>query len=240
MKKRIWGLDALRGLCILGMIAVHLIFDITQLYPLIRWNYPAWFEKLMGLGGFAFVVISGICVTLGSRSLRRGLIVFGCGMLCSLVTFLMAKAGPWSDSLIIYFGVLHCLGSCMLLWPLFKRLPHWALFLVGLGLAVLGIWFGTIYTNIPWLVVLGIRYPGFASSDYFPLPPSLGLFLMGAAMGKRYYRDKTTRLPRVNAQAPILRFLQFCGRHSLIIYLLHQPVLAGITTLIFLLTGGQL
>ena len=83
-------------------------------------------------------------------------------------------------------------------------------------------------------------YPGFSSSDYFPLLPNFGYFLIGSAIGRLIYRKKETLLPKVNAQSPILRFLQFCGKHSLWIYLLHQPLLTGLFELIclFYLPGG--
>ena len=86
MSRRIWELDALRGLCILGMILVHLVYDIRELYGLADFAYPAIFSFVMQWGSVLFLLISGICVTLGHHPVRRGLAVFGCGMLCSLVT----------------------------------------------------------------------------------------------------------------------------------------------------------
>lgn len=238
MKKRIWELDTLRGLFLIGMIGIHFFYDITELYPLVQVELPRWFARFLNSCGISFVVLSGCCVTLGRRNIRRGLTVLGCGLLCTLATFLLARFGPWSDDLIIWFGVLHCLGCCMLLWSAFRNLPWWALILAGVAFRLLGFWAEGVTVSQPALIVLGFRYPGFASSDYFPLLAHLGLFLLGAAAGKLLYREKTSLLPKVNDRNPLLRCLQFIGRHSLIIYLAHQPVLAGITTLIFMLTRG--
>ena len=80
MSRRIWELDALRGLCILGMILVHLVYDIRELYGLADFAYPAIFSFVMQWGSVLFLLISGICVTLGHHPVRRGLAVFGCGM----------------------------------------------------------------------------------------------------------------------------------------------------------------
>lgn len=233
MKKRIWELDALRGLCILGMVVVHVVYDLVELYGLIEWEYPPLFTFVQSWGGVLFLLISGICVTLGSRCIRRGLLVFACGLVVSGVTYGMYHFGFATKSLIIYFGVLHCLGACMLLWPVFRKLPHWALALVGL-IFVLG---GFYIRELPWvdthyLMPLGIPWKGFASSDYFPLLPYFGFFLIGSALGKSAYRSKESLLPKVNAQNPIIRFFLLCGKHSLWIYLLHQPILSGIFYLI--------
>ena len=83
-----------------------------------------------------------------------------------------------------------------------------------------------------YLMPLGIPWKGFASSDYFPLLPYLGFFFFFFALGKSVYRKKETLLPKVNAQNPIIRFFLLCGKHSLWIYLLHQPILSGIFYLI--------
>lgn len=226
MKQRIWELDALRGLCILAVLVFHLIFDLVEVFGLIRWQYPEWFVLVRDWGGVVFLVLSGICVTLGTKSTRRGLIVLGSGMVCTAVTVGMTFFG-FHHSIIIYFGVLHCLGTCMLLWPLFKKCPWWALLPLGLAVIGLGFWSQTLRVETPWLIPFGLMYPGFSSSDYFPLLPHLGFFLLGAVLGKTLYREKKSLLPKAQT-ASLIRPLTFCGRHSLWIYLLHQPVLYGI------------
>ena len=226
MKKRIWELDVFRGICILGVIVIHFVYDLTGLYGIIRWDTPALFQFVQNWGGVLFLLLSGICATLGSRSLRRGLIVFGCGMICTAVTAGMYLLDMAENYIIIRFGVLHCLGICMILWAVLKKLPTWLLALLGAVMVALGFWFQGIRVEVTWLFPLGLTAPEFTSSDYFPLLPHLGFFLLGSVLGRTLYRHKQTLLPKVNAQAPILRSLGFCGRQSLLIYLLHQPVLS--------------
>lgn len=233
MKKRIWELDVLRGVCILGMVVVHLIYDLQTFFSLPFLADSRLFDLIKQWGGVLFLLISGICVTLGSHPVRRGLIVFACGLICSAVTAGMYFLNMADKSIIIYFGVLHCLGVCMLLWPLFKRLPVWALGLLGLGLTVLGLWIsGNVVVDFPWLIPLGLVPGDFASSDYFPLLSNLGFFLVGAFLGKTLYRKKETLLPRVNPANPVLAFLTRLGKWSLPVYLLHQPIITGLLYLI--------
>lgn len=233
MKKRIWELDVLRGVCILGMVVVHLIYDLQTFFSLPFLADSRLFEVIKQWGGVLFLLISGICVTLGSHPVRRGLIVFACGLICSAVTAGMYFLNMADKSIIIYFGVLHCLGVCMLLWPLFKRLPVWALGLLGLGLTVLGLWIsGNVVVDFPWLIPLGLVPGDFASSDYFPLLSNLGFFLVGAFLGKTLYRKKETLLPRVNPANPVLAFFTLLGKWSLPVYLLHQPIITGLLYLI--------
>ena len=236
MKKRVWELDAFRGLCVLGMVIVHFVYDLIDLYALVDWEYPEWFLFVMKWGGLLFILISGICATLGRRSVRRGVIVVLCGLVCTAVTYGMYRFGMAGKGLIIYFGVLHCLGTCMILWWLFKRLPTWLLAVLGIAMAVAGLYLQTrTFDTGLWLMPLGFMPDGFASSDYFPLLPNLGYFLLGGVLGRTLYRKQETLLPKVNENNPVLRFLRLCGRHSLWIYLLHQPVLSGICWLLSLL-----
>ena len=221
MKKRIWELDALRGICLLGMVVIHILFDL-------RISLPQPLRLLQDWGGCAFLLLSGVCVTLGHRPIRRGLVVLGCGMLCTLVTWGMHAFGFASGKMIIWFGVLHCLGACMLLWPLFSRSSVPLLGALAGTFVVLGFFLEGLLLPFPWLIPLGIRYPGFVSADYFPLLPYLGFFLLGAVVGRTLYANKQSLFPNVRPT----RFLCFCGRHSLIIYLLHQPILFGILWLI--------
>ncbi len=233
MKKRIWELDALRGLCILGMVVVHVIYDLVELYGLIVWEYPPLFTFVQSWGGVLFLLISGICVTLGFRCIHRGALVFACGIVVGAVTYGMYHFGLSDKGIIIYFGVLHCLGACMLLWPVFRRLPHWALALLGAILVAVGLYLRALPgADFPWLMPLGLPWKGFASSDYFPLLPYLGFFLLGSALGKSVYRNKESLMPRVNTKNFLIRFFLLCGKQSLWIYMLHQPILSGIFYLI--------
>ncbi len=236
MKKRIWELDAFRGICILGMVLVHFIYDLVELYRIIDWQYPLWFSFVKNWGGVLFLLISGISATLGSRSIRRGLVVFAAGLGVSAVTYGMYRLNFADKTILIYFGVLQCLGTCMILWAVFKKLPWWILAPLGILLAALGLWLGRQeYVDALWLMPLGLPWKGFISSDYFPLLPNLGYFLMGAALGRTLYRKKESLLPAVNEKNPVIRFFCFCGRQSLWIYLLHQPVLSGICMALTLL-----
>lgn len=236
MKKRIWELDALRGLCVLGMVAVHFVYDLVELYGFVDWEYPPLFSFVQQWGGVLFLLISGICVTLGSRCIRRGLLVFACGLVCTAVTYGMYRFDMAAKGIIIYFGVLHCLGLCMLLWPVFRRLPHWALGLVGLTMVLVGLYLSSAPpVEYPWLMPIGLPWKEFSSSDYFPLLPNLGFFLIGSALGRSVYRKKESLLPQVNTRNPLVGFLLLCGKHSLWIYLLHQPILSGIFYLLLAL-----
>lgn len=232
-KRRIWELDAFRGVCILGMVVVHALYDLVVQYHVLPWQLPQAFYLLQKWGGVLFFLLSGICATLGSRSVRRGIVVFACGMLVTAVTVGLYLLRMFDESIMIWFGVLHCLGVCMLLWPLLKRMPLWGLVLAG-GLAVTA---GLLLEHaapvpFPWLIPLGIPCDGFVSMDYFPLLPNLGYFLLGAVLGRTVYARKQTRFPHVRAEWAPLRALRFCGRHSLEIYLLHQPLLAAVCTLL--------
>lgn len=238
-KNRIWELDALRGICILGMMVVHFVFDLNEFAGL-GLTMPGWFNFCQRYGHILFILISGICATLASRSFRRGMIVFGAGLLITGVTLFMVCVLKFNRSLSIFFGILHLLGICMMLFPLFKKLPVWALAVLGAGFVALGVWLAAlepVAVSFPsaqglLLGAIGIRPAGFYSGDYFPIFPNLGWFLLGAVLGRTAYRRRESLLPKVNADFFLLRFFRFCGRHSLWIYLLHQPVLAGLTMLL--------
>lgn len=231
MKQRIWELDAFRGLCIIGMVAVHLVYDLTELFQLVNWDLPGWFSIVQSWGGVLFILLSGICATLGSAPIRRGIAVFACGMICTLVT-VAAWAMGMDQGIVIWFGVLHCLGACMLLWKPVSRLPAPALGALGGALAILGFGLQNIQVEFPWLIPLGIAQAGFRSGDYFPLILNFGWFLIGACLGKSLYREKQTRFPRVNEAGGAVRFLRWCGRKSLPIYLLHQPAIIALLALV--------
>ena len=230
-KQRIWELDALRGLCILCVIVVHFLFDL-QFFIGLDLTLPAWFQFIQQYGGVIFVLLSGCCATLGSRSFRRGLLVFGAGMLISLVTAGMYGLGLSDRTVIVWFGVLHLLGICMMVYPLFRRLPTAPLAALALCIILIGYAITGLRVSAPFLFPFGLVTDHFFSSDYFPIFPQLGWFLLGVVLGRTVYAEKRTLLPGGAQNFFLLRFFCWCGRQSLFIYLLHQPILYGLLELI--------
>lgn len=229
-RERIWELDALRGFCIVCVIFVHFMFDLVYFLGK-QVDFPPLYTFIQQYGGAIFVVLSGCCATLGSRSFRRGVLVFGCGMLITLVTFGMYRMGMAASDVVVKFGVLHLLGVCMMLYPLLKKLPTTALSVFAAAIVAIGYAIQGMRFSVRWLFPLGFVYPGFTSSDFFPLLPQLGWFLLGIVIGRTLYHEKRTLLPGTAQDFFLFRFFQWCGRQSLWIYLLHQPVVYGLIEL---------
>ena len=229
---RIWEIDAIRGLLILCVIASHTLYYAS--FILRRFTLPPLIEFVMQYGGLLFVVLSGLSATLGRRSFRRGLLVFAGGMVLTLGSLAAVHLGWLTEDMVIRFGVLHLLGFAMMIYPLLKKLPSPVLLGFGLAVLALGYWFQfrPVLTESRYLFALGLRYPGFTSGDYFPIAPHLGWFSLGIVLGRSLYAEKKTRLPQVNPETPILRFLRWCGRNSLYIFILHLPIIGAIMMLL--------
>ena len=124
-RERYHLLDALRGLTLISMIAYHGMYDLVEIYGADVswfWDTPGrvWQQSVC----WTFILLSGFCWNLGKQPLRRGLTVFGGGILVTAVTFLFMPSQR------ILFGILTFLGSAMLvqipLSRLLDKLPAWA------------------------------------------------------------------------------------------------------------------
>lgn len=229
-KKRIPELDVLRGICILGMIVIHFAFDLYY-FGNVPLTPGRWFHAMGKYGHIFFILISGICATLGSRTFQRGVAVFGAGLLVSYVTF-FGDLVLGMDGLRIWFGILHLLGISMMLYPLLSRFPNWLMCVSAAAIIALGIWFEEITVSVPFLFPLGLCGTQVTiGSDYFPLFPNLGWFLLGIFLGRILYSRRETRLLRIPWDWKLFRCLSWVGRHSLPVYLLHQVVLVPISLL---------
>ena len=226
--KRIWELDAFRGFCIIGVIIVHLVYDLRMFFGIFTDTHPV-FDFIQQNGGILFVVLSGICITLGRHNIKRGLLVAAGALVITLVTTLMGGGVQ------IYFGVLHLLALCMLTYGIYKKLPPVLTLVIGTTIVITGYWFMTFTVNNPYLFPLGLLAKGFYSADYFPIFPYLGFFMIGTFLGKTIYKKKETLFPKVNEENIIVRFFSWCGRMSFFIYLGHQPILYGACLLVYTL-----
>lgn len=227
-KERLWELDALRGFLILCVVVIHFLYFVSEFYIGKAITNPI-YVTLKEYGSSFFILLSGICVTLGHHPVRRGLMLVPISVVITLATYVIFP------DMAIVFGILHLLSLCMITYPIYERLPAWLL----LPPALLLLYFG-FFTELPTvethlLVPLGFLYKGFASFDYFPLIPHFGYFLIGVFLGKTCYRKGRSLIPRPKPLSPVWRFLEWCGRYSLYIYLVHPPLFLGGIQLLLLL-----
>ena len=230
-RERIWELDALRGFCILCVIFIHFMFDLGFFFGK-ELHFPPLYTFVQQYGGAIFVILSGCCATLGSQSFRRGALVFACGMLITLVTWGMYLLHMAGADVVVKFGVLHLLGICMMVYPLFRKLPTAPLAALALCIILIGYAITGLRVSAPFLFPFGLVTDHFFSSDYFPIFPQLGWFLLGVVLGRTVYARKQTLLPGAAKDFFLFRFFCWCGRQSLFIYLLHQPILYGLLELL--------
>ena len=242
-KTRLHLLDALRGVMMINMIAYHGMWNLVNLFG-VRVDWYAGTPKYIWQQCicWSFILLSGFCWSLGKKKLKNALVTLGASVIITVVTAVFMKNS------IILFGVLSLLGSSMLLMiPLDKLLKKlnpfvglavfFVLFIatknisdgfVGVGEKVLFDVPRELYANY-LTAYLGFPFAGFYSSDYFPLIPWLFLFVCGYFLHHIFNRLKLMKCLSSFRCSP----LEFLGRHSLIIYMVHQPVVYVVLFLIF-------
>ncbi|NLM30926.1 MAG: DUF1624 domain-containing protein, partial [Methanomicrobiales archaeon] len=151
------------------------------------------------------------------KYIRRGLSIFSLGLVITAVTWI------FFPSAYIVFGILHFIGVAILLAPLFVRFGA-----TNLILSAACIIAGYVTETIrgPWpLLWLGIRPIPFTSLDYVPLLPWFSLVLLGMTFGYLFYPGGERGFSFRAVEPAVVRPLSLLGRHSLLIYFLHQPVI---------------
>lgn len=219
MNRRSLDLDALRGTAIVLMVVFHVCFDLNHfrfiaidIYNGIEWHL---FRYLI-VSLFLFCVGVGLQLAHGGgirweKIKKRSVILLTAALAITGVTYFVLPAS-W-----IYFGILHFILFASLAGLLFLNRPVLAVAVTAVIFA--GSWNDTLNTH--WLFNLFSDILPERSDDVVRPFPWFGAVLLGMAAGKwGLYR---LRLPDA---APV-RGLAFLGRHSLVIYLTHQPVLFG-------------
>lgn len=222
-KKRIDAIDAARGLALVLMVIHHFLIDLVNLCGAPMWIFsnPV-FDVLHYIFAGLFIFLAGLCCRFSHSNLRRGVICFAIAMGITVVSSL-----PFIDDP-IRFGVLHLLGFSMVFFALTHRawdaIPRKAAPVFYIGMTVFTAWL-VEHTSIGpaahWLFPFGWTYRGFYTADWFPIFPWVFVFLLGTWAGlyvvehklpERFYTFTCPVLPQI-------------GRKSLLIYVLHQPIL---------------
>ncbi len=210
-------LDVIRGFTIVLMIIFHFSFDLDY-FGIIKIdivNAPFWyfFPRLIV---FLFLFAVGMALSLAHKNGikwksfgKRLLLISFWATIISLATYQFFPE-HW-----IYFGTLHAIAVVSVFSLPFLRRP-WEALIVGLCLFIPSI---TYDVTIPWISL------SHSSWDYISPFPWLGASLLGIfATHKKLY---LVSLP----QNTFVKSLNYMGKHSLLIYLIHQPILFGILML---------
>ncbi len=237
---RIAAIDIARALALLGMAGYHLTWDLAH-FGFIGPSAP--FSPPMRLVSHtvasAFLALVGVSFALtharglrGEPFLRRLTMIAVAAFLVTVATEYLAPEEP------ITFGILHCIAASSLLAAAFISTPIW------LGLAVGALAIGAPFVvsldrfNSPALVWLGLGTVAPPTLDWRPLLPWAGVVLIALALTRAYLpRLAKARWAHWRPSGTIGRGTAFAGRHSLAIYLVHQPILFGALFAVANLTG---
>jgi len=232
-------IDMVRGIAILMMVLFHTVFDLS-FFGVYAVDVSAGFWRYVAFStATLFLIIVGISLTLsharasaslsGYRLARkflcRGAGIFLLGLLVTAGTWLYLKEG------FIVFGILHLIGISVMISPLFFRFKLFNIIL-GLIFIVIG-FFLTMVTGPVWLLPLGVHPASFWSVDYEPVFPWTGIVFVGMGLGEYLYPGGVRKFSLPRIPAFFIRPLAFLGRHSLIIYLVHQPIIILLLAAVF-------
>ena len=215
------------------MIVFHILYDLNY-FNILSINLKlVYFLLLMYSIGTIFLLLVGISLYLSYLKSKdnltkkqmklkifcRGLKIFGLGCLITIVTWIYPHEG------FIIFGVLHCIGLSIILAYPFLRFNITNL-MIGILLVFAGIYLKTLSFDFSWLLWLGFKPSQFYTVDYFPLLPWFGVILIGLFIGNNLYKCYKRRFYLKDlSKLRSIRFFCFLGKHSLIIYFLHQPII---------------
>jgi len=227
-KKRIEIIDALRGFAVAMMVIHHAFYNAAVFLDAPWWLYsnPV-FNALQGLFIGVFICISGVSSRFSRGNIERGAIVIVIAVIITYVTLRMEMP--------IYFGILHLLGFLMMFYGLTRKLwdgiSRKVAPFIYIALIIASI-LARIYLSptsgnpvfFDLLSILGWWQEGFVNYDNQTILPWIFVFLFGTWVGE-YIREGKFPTWFYEKKVP---FFPLVGRHALLVYILHQPILFGL------------
>ena len=237
-------IDAMRGFAITNMVIFHFLYDVYMIYGKdTSWYALPYIHVWQQAICWTFILIAGLVWHLGgTNNFRRGIFFNICGLAISLITWVIIPAEA------IRFGILNFMGCAVLLTIPLHNIIHKIPSIVGiivnftafilfkniqrgyLGIGEVKLWtLPTTLYNIKILTPFGFPYPGFRSSDYFPIFPWIFLFFTGYFF---YFIFEKHDLWKHIAYAKIPILSKFGGK-TIWIYLAHQPICMLVCAVLF-------
>lgn len=241
--ERYQEIDLVRGIALVLMVLFHTLFDLNFFNSFTINLYTGFWRFFAYSAASIFLLLVGVSLTISRAraaryldpvSLARKFIFRGAGLFCLGILVTIATWWYLREGFVI-FGILQLIGISVMCSPLFFRFKKTNA-LLGLIFIAIGWIFATI-TGPIWLLAFGIHPPTFWSVDYTPIFPWFGVVLLGMALGEVLYPlgKRCFALPRLPTTA--IAPLTFMGRHSLVIYLVHQPLILAV---LYVITGAPI
>ncbi len=216
-----------RGICIILVVIYHAMYNLTAIFGVEVWLFGStMMDALRTFFVVCLAIISGISCSLTRSNAKRGVKTLLAGLLVTAVTYFAIP-----DQLII-FGILHFFGVAMLLYAavgrFLKKIPMVIGAVVSLVLFIISFQVYSVEINTSsellnlTLSIIGFN-TGVISADYYPLLPWIFIFLAGCFLGRPFKNGTVPKFFKSNPVKP----LSFVGRHTLLVYLIHQPIIYG-------------
>jgi uncharacterized membrane protein len=223
---RLLALDLARTLALVCMVVFHFTFDLALFGHIDpgTMSQPFWYYFARMIAG-SFLFLSGVSLWIAhGQGIRwpafwtRFAKLVAAAALVTLASLWLVPGGP------IWFGILHAIAAASLLGLLALRLP-WPVTLTLAALIFAAGWGPRFPAFDPiWLVWTGLAETRPMMGDYVPLVPWAAPALAGIALAQALRLDRQPGTPPTR----LTDVLTFPGRHSLVIYLVHQPILFGL------------
>ncbi len=231
--KRLPEIDFARGMAVIFMVLFNWSFTLSFLnvYTLPGGFFYWWlFPRIIGgtfifLAGLSLILSYNRVKTLEKRKIWAKLISRGF-KICLIAIGITAATIISYPQYTIYFGILHLIGLSIVLSVIFLKFNLNKLFL-GVPIFISGFFLQSLTFDTPFFLLFGLAPHNFQTFDYWPLFPWFGLFLMGMCTGDFYSKKKSLDKKRI-LNFPLLKQICFLGKKSLVIYLVHQPVLLAL------------
>lgn len=220
--RRIWEIDFLRAIAIILMVIFHIVYDLNEFIGL-DIDYLSGFWYWEGkTSALMFIFFAGISSGFSKNTVKRGIKVLIFAMVITLVTYIFFREQY------IRFGILHLLGTGMILFPLLKKMNNILLLITAVFIALAAISIKSTLVDTGLLIPFGVMYRGFVTLDYYPIIPYLSVFILGILTYKMYYY-KGQSIFKFQYKN---EYLSMISKNSLAIYMIHQPVLVGMAIVI--------
>lgn len=238
MDKRLAYIDELRGIAVIIMVLFHFIYQenlLTGAMENLLSNFYINFLKT--IAQIIFIALAGVCCNYSRDNIKRGVIYIYIGLLIDLFTYIIIPEE------MITFGIFSFMGLSVLIYEVFKKKINSMSINRGILLFIivfiitycfqrkminLGLRNNEVFNTLingGYLNFMGFKSSSFRSSDFFPILPWIFIFMAGVLLGRKLYKMN-------NSNKIKLRLLAFIGRKSLLIYLIHIPIIVIVIRII--------